>query len=215
MASSDDTTVAVQRFLDELQGREGDPSTSDVVRALLERSADRLRVLCNAMIQRHYARLSRPPLQLKADELLSSVVERLMKALRNARPGNVRQFFTIANQHMRWELNELARQLEHKPAMVPLSDQYVAPRDPSESGCQSDTRRFLDVIESLPEDDREVFSLVRIHGLTHAATAEVLGVSSKTVQRRLNRSLLQLAKTLSDPRAPTEPRTGGEPIVEP
>jgi hypothetical protein len=37
------------------------------------------------------------------DELLSSVVERLLKAMREVRPPTVRQFFALANQHMRWE----------------------------------------------------------------------------------------------------------------
>jgi RNA polymerase sigma-70 factor (ECF subfamily) len=29
-----------------------------------------------------------------------------------ARPTNVRQFFALANQHLRWELNDLARRLD-------------------------------------------------------------------------------------------------------
>ena len=46
---------------------------------------------------------------------------------------------------------------------------------------------MLRAIDGLPEDEREVFDLVRIQGLTQAEAAEVLGVSAKTVQRRLNR----------------------------
>ena len=46
---------------------------------------------------------------------------------------------------------------------------------------------MLEAIEELPEDEREVFGLVRIQGLTQAEAAEILGVSGKTVQRRLNR----------------------------
>ena len=53
---------------------------------------------------------------------------------------------------------------------------------------------MLRAIEGLPEDEREVFELVRIQGLTHAEAAEVLGVSVKTVQRRLNRARLLLAE---------------------
>ena len=55
---------------------------------------------------------------------------------------------------------------------------------------------MLEAIDKLPEDEREVFGLVRIQGMTHPEAAEVLGVSAKTVQRRLNRSLLLLAKEL-------------------
>ena len=50
-----------------------------------------------------------------------------------------------------------------------------------------DARRILGAIEDLPEGEREAFGLIRIHGLTQAEAAEVLGVSCKTVRRRLNR----------------------------
>ena len=57
---------------------------------------------------------------------------------------------------------------------------------------------MLLAIEGLPEEDREVFELVRIQGLTHAEAAAVVGVSVKTVQRRLNRARLLLAEELAD-----------------
>ena len=47
-----------------------------------------------------------------------------------------------------------------------------------------------------------MFDLVRIQGLTQAEAAEVLGVSAKTVQRRLNRSLVLLADELDHLRPP-------------
>ena len=50
----------------------------------------------------------------------------------------------------------------------------------------------------LPGEEREVFGLVRIQGLTHVEAAEVLGVSVKTVQRRLNRGLVLLDEKLDD-----------------
>jgi RNA polymerase sigma-70 factor (ECF subfamily) len=36
------------------------------------------------------------------------VVERPLKALREARPTSAWQFFALANPHMRWELNDMA-----------------------------------------------------------------------------------------------------------
>jgi RNA polymerase sigma-70 factor (ECF subfamily) len=50
-----------------------------------------------------------PPLNLHPDEMLGAVVECLLKAMREARPQTARQFFAPVNQHMRWELNDLAR----------------------------------------------------------------------------------------------------------
>ena len=68
-----------------------------------------------------------------------------------------------------------------------------------------DARRILEAIDALPADEHEAFGLVRIQGLTQAEAAEVLGVSIKTVQRRLNRGLLLLAERLEDLR-PTRSR---------
>ena len=113
------TTAVVQRYLDELGG---DTPAESAVRALLDRAVRRLHELCAALLHRSYPRLTRPPLNLQADELLGAVVERLLKALREVRPGTVRQFFTLASQHMRWELNEMARRLDEQPAAVELRD---------------------------------------------------------------------------------------------
>src|SRR6201995_4542843 len=98
--ADDHTTIAVQRYLDELAGVSGDAPAEPIVRALIERSADRLRLLCSTVLFRSYPRLTRPPLNLEADELLSSVVDRLLKALRDARPRAVRQVFGLATQHV-------------------------------------------------------------------------------------------------------------------
>ncbi len=83
----------------------------------------------------------------------------------------------------------------------------VAPPASTASGLSPDGRRMLEVIEGLPEDEREVFDLVGIQGLTHAEVAMVVGVSEKTVQRRLNRARLLLAERLADlrPAASCEP----------
>jgi RNA polymerase sigma-70 factor (ECF subfamily) len=73
------------------------------------------------------------------------------------------------------------------------------------SGLSPDARHILEVIEGLPEDEREVFELVGIQGLTHAEAATVVGVSQKTVQRRLSEARLLLAERLADLRPPTPP----------
>jgi RNA polymerase sigma-70 factor (ECF subfamily) len=144
--------------------------------------------------------------------MLSAVVERLIKALRQVRPQTVRQFFALANKHVRWELNDLARRLDEQAAAVELRDSLVpAPAESSDSQLSPNTRRMLGAIESLPDDEREVFDLVRIQGMSQPDAAAVLGVSAKTVQRRMNRARLLLAEQLSDLR-PTHAAPGaGEP----
>jgi RNA polymerase sigma factor (sigma-70 family) len=196
------TTAVVQRYLDELGG---DSPAEPIVRALLDRAVRRLHLLCATMLHRSYPRLTQPPMNLQADELLGAVAERLLKALREARPRTVRQLFALANQHMRWELNDLARRLDEQPAAAELREELVPSPASSVSGLTPDGLRMLRAIDELPEDQREVFDLVRIQGLTQVEAAELLGVSTVTVKRRLSRGLRHLAEQLADLRPGEEP----------
>jgi RNA polymerase sigma-70 factor (ECF subfamily) len=191
----DSTTAVVERYLVALSG---DAPTDDIVRVLLDRAVGRLRVLCAGLLHRSYARLTLPPLNLETDELLGAVVERLLKALRETRPRNVRQFFGLVNQHIRWELNDLARRLDEQEDAFELRESRVPAARSSGSTLGPDARRILEAIEGLPEDEREAFGLIRIQGLTQAEAAELLGISSRTVQRRLNRGVLLLSQRLDD-----------------
>jgi RNA polymerase sigma factor (sigma-70 family) len=195
--SLDRTTAVVQRYLIELAT---DAPADPVIRALLDRAVGRLRLLCANLLYRSYPRLTRPPLNLQTDEMLGAVVERLLKAMREARPGTVRQFFALANQHMRWELNDLARRLDEQPGLLELQEGAIPSDESSGSAISPGGRRILEAIENLPDEEREVFGLVRIQSLTQPEAAEILGVSCKTVQRRLNRSLMLLAEQLEDMR---------------
>jgi RNA polymerase sigma-70 factor (ECF subfamily) len=189
------TTVVVQRYLDELAG--GSPA-GPVIRALLDRAVRRLHQLCATLLHRSYPRLTRPPLNLQPDEMLSAVVERLLKALGEARPAGVRQFFALAGQHMRWELNDMARRLDEQPAAAELNEGLLPAPASSDSGLSPDARRMLAAIQGLPQDEREAFDLVRIQGMSQDEAAGVLGVSAMTVNRRLKRGLQLLAATLGD-----------------
>jgi RNA polymerase sigma-70 factor (ECF subfamily) len=203
------TTAIIQRYLDALPE---DPAAEPVIRELLDRAVRRLRLLCANLLYRSYPRLTHPPLNLETDELLGGVVAGLLTAMRTVRPQTVRQFFALATQRMRWQLNDLARRLDNQPAAATLAESGVAAPPSSGDSCLTPAgRRMLGAIEGLPDDEREVFDLVRIQGLTYAEAAGVIGVSEKTVQRRLNRARLLLAEQLADLR----PATSGETLEPP
>ena len=48
----------------------------------------------------------------------------------------------------------------------------------------------------MPEEEREVFDLVWYQELTHAQAAEVLNLSTKTIQRRWQSACLRLHDSL-------------------
>src|SRR5438270_3737816 len=138
------TTVAVQRYLNALAG---DQPAEPIVRALLDRAVRRLHVLCANLLYRRYRRLTLPPLNVRPDEMLGAVVERLLKALRSVRPQTVRQFFALVNQHMRWELNDLARRLDEQPPAVGLDEALLPSPAGSDSELSPGARRMLAAID--------------------------------------------------------------------
>jgi RNA polymerase sigma factor (sigma-70 family) len=200
------TTVLVQRFLDELAG---DSPAEPIVRALLDQAVRRLHLLCASLLHRSYPRLTQPPLNLQTEELLGAVAERLLKALREVHPQTVRQFFALANQHMRWELNDLARRLDEQPGAVAVREDLVPAPPSTGSGLSPDGRRMLAAIEELPKDEQEAFDLVRVQGMTQSEAAQVLSVAPVTVKRRLNRALRLLTEKLGDLRPGDTPRDPG------
>jgi RNA polymerase sigma factor (sigma-70 family) len=195
------TTIIIQRHLDALPG---DGAVEPAVRELLQEAVGRLRMLCANYLHKSYPRLAQPPLNVETDELLGGVVAALLRALQTTRPKTVRQFFGLACQHMRWQLNDLARRLDQRAGAVALIENAEPASAPSSaSGLSPEGFRMLEAIGNLPEDEREVFELVGIQGLTHAEVASIVEASEKTVQRRLNRARLLLAEQLADLRPPS------------
>ena len=193
--NKESTTAVVQRYLNALAG---DAPAEPIIREMLGRSARRLERLCANLLHKHYPRLMRPPSNLDTAEMVGGLVEGLLKAMDTVRPQTVRQFFALVNQHMRWQLNDLARRLDEQPIFVELREEFLVASADSDSAITPDGRLMLRAIENLPEDEREAFELVRFQELTHTEVAEVLGVSTKTVQRRLNRASLLLTRELRD-----------------
>jgi hypothetical protein len=148
--NEESTTAAVQRYLNALGG---DSPPEWVIRDLLDRAVNRLEMLCANMLRRNYPRLTRPPSNLQTAELLGGVVEGLLKAMRSVHPQTVRQFFALANQHMRWQLNDFARRLDEQPSAVPLLERFLPAPASSDSGITEDGRRMLEAIDNLPAEE--------------------------------------------------------------
>ena len=192
------TTLVMQRHLGQLAQLEGSSPADPIIGALIDSSVSRLHVLCRTLLFRSYPRLARPPLNLQPEELLSAVVDRLLRALHEVRPTTVRQFFALANRHMRWELNDLARRLDKEASTREINEELVESPASDDSELSSNARRILDAVERLPDEEREAFDLIRIQNLTQPEAAEVLCISESTLQRRLQRGLLMLTRQLSD-----------------
>lgn len=136
------------------------------------------------------------------DDVLQNATLRLLRTLEQVQPASVRDFFGLAAVHLRRELLDLARhffgpygiaanQADHPPR-ADTPDRADDPRD------MEQWYAFHEEVERLPEEEREVVSLIFYHGWTRAEVAEVLGVNEKTVRRRWKSALARLHEALRE-----------------
>lgn len=86
------------------------------------------------------------------------------------------------------------------------------PRTPAEELRAAQVEeRVREALEALPARRREVFELVRLHGLSYRETAEALEISEQTVANHVSRALGELRRRLADVRAGNATREAGEP----
>jgi RNA polymerase sigma factor (sigma-70 family) len=77
------------------------------------------------------------------------------------------------------------------------SEQPIPGPDPeAHADAVGQLERLSVALEQLPEQCRRAFLLNRLEGLTHAQIATQLGVSTKTVQRHIERALQACVEVL-------------------
>jgi RNA polymerase sigma-70 factor (ECF subfamily) len=195
-----DTTIHLQGCL--ARARAGDEAAR---KDLINTACERLTRLARKMF-RADGRLRRWE---ETGDVFQNAMLRLCRALQATVPPSLREFFRLAALQIRRELIDLARH-HYGPAgpAAKHESQYPAGNGttPNSAHDPPDTRdepsrlalwgEFHELIERLPEEEREAFDLVWYQGLTHAEAAAVLGVSTKTIQRRWQAACLKLHEAL-------------------
>jgi RNA polymerase sigma-70 factor (ECF subfamily) len=103
---------------------------------------------------------------------------------------------SVALRVIKWQLRRRrVRKILHLMEEVP--DLPVPSLDIEARGT---LRRFYDVLDTLPADERFVFALRHVEGMTLQEIADLSGVSLSTAKRRLRRATLRVSKkTQADP----------------
>jgi RNA polymerase sigma-70 factor (ECF subfamily) len=143
----------------------------------------------------------------ETDDVVQNVLMRLDRALAELPLKSTRDFLAIAATNIRRELIDLAR---HYYGAEGGGTHHATPAargerrdilDQPDAG-ENDPARIAEwseihsLVAELPEESREVFDLYWYHGLKQEETAKALGVSVRTVRRRLVAAKLQLAQLL-------------------
>lgn len=194
---ADDRTTYVQACLDRLRHGD-DQARGELIRGACERLGELTRVML-----RDYRRVRRWE---QTDDVLQNALMRLDRALRAVTPPSPRDFYRLATAEIRRELIDLVRH-HYGPEgagrkHVTGGDEMLAHarlpdlvESPERLASWSEFHRHA---EELPDDQREVFDLIWYQGMTHAEAAGVLGVSTKTIQRRWHAACLRLHEQLGD-----------------
>jgi len=179
--------------------RAGDLSARSSLIALAQ---SRFAALARAMLRR-YPHVRRWE---ETDDLLQAALVRLHRSLAEVRPEDVPHFDNLAATQIRRELIDLARSYygheglgaNHHPdrtdpgvRLAQVSDGWGRPE------TLESWMAFHESVERLPVEEREVCGLLWYQGMTHAQAAEVLGVATKTVQRRWASACLLLQDALN------------------
>lgn len=153
----------------------------------------------DAMVRREYPRLAEHAYMLlsnraDAEEVVQDVLlgvwrHRARFDFERPAPYLVR---AVRNRALsRWRL----RSRRASPVLAIVDDCTEAPSD--ERLERDELLRDLDAaVASLPPRSREVFLLHRVNGLSYAEIGETLGISRKTVENLMGRTLKRLRKAL-------------------
>lgn len=171
-----------------------DSGDADAVRnELIEHSCERLRLLAAKILNR-YPKVRRWE---QTDDVFIEAATRLHASLEKFRPESARHFYNLAAQKIRFVLIDMARR-----HFGPLgygknhdSGEYektIEPQSPIEWMI------LHEAIEGLPKDAQEVFNLTLYDGCTQEEVSELLGVSVRTVKRRVQTAKLLLFEALRD-----------------
>ena len=205
MSANDRSTklqLLLNRYLDD---------QPDAFDELIDYAANRLRALARKMLAR-YPHVRRWE---ETDDIMQAALLRLHRSLSEVRPDSKRAFFGLAATQMRRTLIDLGRHYYGTFGLGKNHHSAAGKGNNSSSNIDLSTTneaqpddllqwtRFHESIESLPDEEREVISLVWYGGMVQKDVAELLSISERTVIRRMNRAKLKLNELLEDEAPPT------------
>ena len=119
-----------------------------------------------------------------ADDLVQLAIERALSRSEQLRPQGQLSSWMFGILRNAWIDEARARGRRTKLFVAPELGENVA--DPA-SSSHADTLSVQDAMARLPDEQREVISLVLVEGLSYKEAAEIVGVPVGTVTSRLAR----------------------------
>jgi RNA polymerase sigma factor (sigma-70 family) len=186
--------------------QQGDPTARE---QLLNATCQRLLHLTRK-IKRGYQRVARWE---ETDDVFQRAALRLYRSLEHVTINDSQHFLRLAATQIRRELIELSRSLDGPHGLDRNHATQRAVKRGEASGGEyefeaieatsdpqhvSEWSEFHQLIESLPEPQREVVELLWYHGMSQEEAAKTLQVAVRTVRRRWREARLVLHERLGE-----------------
>ncbi|MDY0170641.1 MAG: sigma-70 family RNA polymerase sigma factor [Thermoguttaceae bacterium] len=199
MDSTASHTAQLQNWLALL--KQGD---EDARQRLIEHACERLRLLTRKML-RGFPRVCRWE---ETDDIFVEAVTKLHRSLKTVQPETPQEFYRLGATQIRRVLIDMARRYYGPEG---LGANYLSagpgpgtdrpPRyEQEDRGAKPSTvlewSDFHRKVESLPDDEREVFGLLWYVGLNQIEAADALGISERTLRRRWQQARLRLYEAM-------------------
>jgi RNA polymerase sigma-70 factor (ECF subfamily) len=161
---------------------------------LIEHACDRLRLITRKML-RDFPKVHRWE---ETDDVFTEAVSRLHQCLETVQPESPRHFYNLAATHVRRVLIGMTRRY-YGPLDLGANHDTNAVKDrladgQGEPSNLTEWTEFHEQVESLPDQEREVFNLLWYEGLSQEEAAVVLGISERTLRRRWQDARVRLCQ---------------------
>ena len=132
-----------------------------------------------------------------AEDVLQNASLRLIRALREVRPESMRELYALASTLIRREMLDMARHFYGKLGIGANHDTVKTRTTSPSQAIDSDPDfdrwvAFHELLEKLPAEEREVLALTFYHRLSKDEIAELMQVSTRTVNRFLQKAVARL-----------------------
>lgn len=195
-----DTTGALESLLAQLRQGKNLQAVKDQI---VSRAYSRLRIIARKILGSY----DRYELDEETDGLVAEAYLRINRSLEDLCPESVRQFLALSALQMRRHLLDKLRKIhgrgaQSRPFVVSLDGNQPSAGNsalPVANRPSLPAWTSLDILEALDElEERERDCLIMQHwyGFTHQEIAELLGISTKTVQRTSNLAFIKLSELL-------------------
>lgn len=192
------TTLAMQDLLSQLQSGE---NVETIKKQLVARAYSRLRILAHKMLNSY----NRHAIDEETEGLVAEAYFRLDRALNDLQPETVRQFFGLAALQMRRHLLDKLRSIHGRGQEKRPKISSLDPKDASTPGFEVALETplapwsaidILEALDELDERERDCLTMQHWYGFTHQEIANLLQLSTKTIQRSCNMAIIKLNERL-------------------